>query len=284
MRKFNIEKGLYGKKMVVCDAFTEDMASYCAKNKIAGLELNWAKGFKGDDLSFLKNLHFLKSFTICDYNIKDISPIHHLENLRQLDISTYCKTPLDFAAFDRLEELSLFWRPGIKSLSKCNNLRRLFLYKYNPPTKDLSEIAKLTNLRALSLKIPTIFSIGDVAAMEKLESLGIYGATKLTDIAGLGKLKNLKELNIDCCKKINDFDTIMNLQDLEHLSLSNDGPIKSLAPVAKLKKLKDLYFIESTNIKNGDLSCLKELPGLTKISFQNRKHYNLKREQFNAYN
>src|SRR3990167_1926118 len=113
MKKFIIEKGRFGKKMVLCAPLAENIAEYCAENEIVELELNWAKGFRGDGLSALRKMTQLISLEICDYTIANISDIHFLDNLKNLKISTYCKTPVDLSRFGRLEELSIFWRRGV---------------------------------------------------------------------------------------------------------------------------------------------------------------------------
>jgi hypothetical protein len=42
-------------------------------------------------------------------------------------------------------------------------------------------------------------------------------------------------------------------------------------------------FYDSTNILDGDLAPVQRHNGLSRISFQNRKHYSHRREQFTAY-
>lgn len=276
MKEFIIENGKYGKRLVLCSVLTEEIARYCIDNKIKELELNWAKGFKAENLSLIKGLDFLEAFDICDYTIKNISDICFLENLKDLHISTYSKTPIDLSNFKQLESLSLFWHKGVSGLDKLQNLKKLFLYKYNPASKDLSEISYLKNLEYISLKSPAIESIGMIENLKNFNFLGIYGATKLMNIEGLAYFKYLKRLEIDTCRKINNINILEQMPSLETLSISNCGDIESLEPIRKLQNLTELRFIESTNIIDGNIKIISELPKLKKIIFQNRKHYNLK--------
>lgn len=277
MEKYTIENGKYGKKLVVCSQLTDSIIELCAQNDIKELELNWAKGFKAENLSLIKDLNQLLSLEICDYTIKDISDIRFLTGLKELHISTYCKTPIDLNNFNQLETLSLFWRKGVTGLDKLKNIKKLFLYKYNPSSKDLSEIADIGTLEYLSLKSPAIESIGNIENLVNLRFLGIYFATKLQNIEELAVLKNLKHLELDTCKKINNIKIIGQIVSLEKLSISNCGSIESLKPVSSLVNLSELRFIESTSIADGDIKIVSNLPKLKKIVFQNRKHYNLKR-------
>ncbi|MDD5135652.1 MAG: hypothetical protein PHP01_09635 [Phycisphaerae bacterium] len=282
MEKFIIEKGEFGKKMVVLGELTEDIVEYCAGNGIVELELNWAKGFRGS-LDMLEKFIGLLSLEICDYTIEDIAVIHRLKDMkhiRRLSISTYCKTPIDFGGFENLSHLSVFWRKGIIGLDRLQKLKSLFIYKYNPQGGDLSQLAQIESLEELSLKVPNIKSIGDVQMLKNLKSLGIYAATKLESIEGIKLLPNLNTLEIEGCSKINDISAIGELAGLVKLSVSNCKRIESLRPVEKLENLSELRFIESTNVIDGKVAFIKNLPRLKNVIFQNRRHYDFKREEF----
>jgi hypothetical protein len=282
MENFIIEKGRYGKKMVLCGKLSENIVKHCADNGIVELELNWAKGFRGG-LNLLEEFGGLLALEICDYTIEDITVIHRLKDIKgikELNIRTYCKTPIDFSGFENLRRLSVFWRKGIIGLDRLKNLKSLFLYKYNPPSGDLSQLARIESLEELSLKVPNIKSIGDIRTLKNLKSLGIYAATKLENIEGVKLLPNLNTLEIEGCGKINDITPIGELIGLEKLSVSNCKRIESLRPLEKLENLSELRFIESTNITDGGIAFIKKLPSLKNVIFQNRRHYDLKREEF----
>jgi len=280
MKKFTIEKGRYGKKLVLCSRLTETIVNYCIENDIGELELNWAKGFKAENLSLIKSLTQLLRLEICDYTIEDISEIHFLTGLKELNISTYCKTKINLNSFQELEELSLFWRKGITGFDNLKKLKKLFLYKYNPPSKDLTGLGNIKTLEYISLKAPIIKAVGNVKNLEHLNFLGIYAAVKLADIDGLTEFKNLKHLELDTCRKIKDMKIIGQMNSLEKLSISNCGNIESLKPISNLANLSELRFAESTNVIDGDIEILKKLPKLAKIVFQNREHYNQKMDDF----
>ncbi|OQA02567.1 MAG: Internalin-A precursor [Planctomycetes bacterium ADurb.Bin401] len=282
MIEFTIENGKYGKKLIVCSQMTDAIARRCASNDIRELELNWAKGFKAENISFVKNLTQLLSFEICDYTISSINEIHYLKNLKELSISTYCKTPLNLDSFENLETLSLFWRKGVTGLSNLKKIKKIFTYRYAPDSGDLREFSFLRTLQNLSLKTPLIESIGNVSGLENLCFLGIYAATKLNNIEGLENLKNLKHLELDTCTKIRKINVLSAISSLETLSISNCGRIESLKPVSELKALSELRFIESTNIIDGDIKIITRIPKLQKIIFRNRKHYNMRTDDLTS--
>lgn len=55
--------------------------------------------------------------------------------------------------------------------------------------------------------------------------------------------------------------------------LADLGEIASLRPLAWLTKIEKLFLVESTNVADGDLSPLMELPHLDHVSFLDRPHY-----------
>jgi len=89
-------------------------------------------------------------------------------------------------------------------------------------------------------------------------------------------------LNIDTCKAIDSIEEVGSLPRLRKLNLNNDGNIESLKPLDNLKGLELVVFYESTNILDGDLTPLWRQKNLSRVSFQNRKHYSHKREDFGA--
>jgi hypothetical protein len=93
-------------------------------------------------------------------------------------------------------------------------------------------------------------------------------------------LAKLEELEIHTCPAIGSITEVGNLTRLRKLHLNNDGNIESLKPLCSLRGLESVLFYESTNILDGDLSPLLCQNKLTQVSFQNRRHYSRRREEF----
>ena len=87
-------------------------------------------------------------------------------------------------------------------------------------------------------------------------------------------------LEIERCRKIFDITPVKRLKKLRRFMIANCGDIESFKPLAELKELREVFFHETTNIRDGDLTPLKLLPKLESVSFQERRHYNLKRRDF----
>jgi hypothetical protein len=277
--EITLEDGTYGRRAVLNTSWHATMAEYLKRNEVVELELNQAKGWWGDDLGFLLQLPHLKLFEIFDFNIKDISPIHLLSNLKTLGVTTYCSTAIDFSAFPALEHCGLEWRPKATSLFGCSTLKTLFVNRYKG--KNVDSFASLTNLESLAILNAPVANLHGLGALKNLRSLRLGVLRRLTSLAGIERLSNLEKLNIDTCRFFKNIDEISALAQLKTLFLNNDGEIDSLKPLASLPRLEWVGFSESTNIKDGDLSPLFEKK-LSSISFQNRRHYSHRREDFGA--
>jgi hypothetical protein len=273
-----LERGIYGPRITVTGAWTPSIAEYMRRESVRELYLNHARGWSGTTLDFLATVPELVAFSILDFTLKDVTPIHQLTTLRALEVSTYCDTKIDFLRFPRLERCVLYWRPGSDSLFECAGLRWLFLHRYSGATS--APFAPLTALNELSIANSELREIESLAALKNLKFLGLYNLKKLATLRGLEELGQLEALEVNGCKGIGRIDELAALVHLRRLQLNDDGPIVSLRPVSRAADLEEVLFYESTNIVDGDLTPLAALPRLQRISFQNRRHYSHKREKF----
>ena len=269
--EYVIENGHYGPRLIVKSSWSLRILKIAQQHDVRELELNYAKGWKGDDLSFLNQVRFLKSFEIIDWKIDDVSPIHTLTELQSLKVSTYCKTGINFDQFPHLEECVLEWRPKASSIFERTSLKRVFINKY--PGKDMTKFRSLTALERLSLASPKIETLNGIEALRRLNFFGVYEARKLQSISGVETLSDLTVLEVNGCRRIKDVAPVSGLIKLRELHLCNMGDIDSIKPLSGLINLEKFFFYESTNILDGDLSPLKQLNKLNTIAFQARRHY-----------
>lgn len=171
---------------------------------------------------------------------------------------------------------------GAESLFECLGLKSLGINNYKG--RDSTVFSRLKNLEKLTILNSDIENLIGLSSLTNLNYLSLTNVKNLTSLKALGNLKNLRELNIHNCKKINTITKLFNLKRLEKLSLLNLSDITTIKGIENLSELKILMFYESTNIIDGDLSPLFKLKNLSNISFQNRKHYTNRREDFSQYN
>jgi hypothetical protein len=273
-----LEDGTYGRRAVITSGWSRELTDYVRANEVRELELNDGKGWHGGDLAFLNDLPELRAFTIIDLKISSVAPIHALHQLRALEVTTYCQTELRFASFPHLEECVLEWRDGATSVFDRTTLKKLVINRYNG--KDLLPFERLVNLTSLAILNAPIVSLRGLSALKGLLSLRLANLAKLKSLAGIEGLASLEELEIHTCRALGSIDELGSLSRLRSLHLNNDGEIKSLKPLEKLTGLESVLFYESTNILDGDLSPLLHQKHLFRVSFQNRRHYSHRREEF----
>jgi hypothetical protein len=276
----NIEfdEGAFGIKATLKGSWDDKYSEFLIEKNVQELELNTGKGWRGENIDFLKHLPRLKSLIIIDFKIKSIEAVQTQSELIKLHLSTYCKKTIDFNAFPNLISCSFEWIKGAESLFKVTTLKRLTINRYG--NNNVDDFSNLNNLEKLTISNAPIENIDGLSSLTNLNYLSLSNLNRLSSLQGLQKLIELKELEIQRCKGIFAIPEVFKLEKLERLLLIDLGSIDSIVNILNLKKLKEFFFYESTNILDGNLFPLIELKDLNKISFQNRKHYSHKREDF----
>ncbi|TRW23799.1 hypothetical protein FMM05_11575 [Flavobacterium zepuense] len=278
MNNIEFESGTYGTKAVIRTAWDESFFQVLMDKNVVELELNDGKGWRGDSVDFLRSFPQLKALTLFDFKIKSISAIHHLNELIEIKLSTYSDEPVDFSLFPNLRVCSFEWIKGSTSLFNSTGLTSLFINSFNEKSSVL--FSKLINLEQLAVLNAPVENINGFFTLTKLKYLRIANLKKITSVEGIAHLQQLEKLEIHSCKGINNVSEIFTLTKLKHLFLLDIGNIASIKGIEHLSDLRDFIFYESTNVLDGDISPVLKLKNLTKISYQNRKHYTHKREEF----
>lgn len=271
-------KGDYGTKAIIKTAWQDSFLKFLRDKEIKELELNDGNGWHGVNVDFLQLLPELKSLTLIDLKLKSIQGIHYLSNLQELQLITYSKFSVDFSCFPNLSLCGFEWIKGSDSLFECKNLKGLSINGY--PGRNSEVLTGLQNIEKLTILNSNFEELNGIGFLNKLKYLSLANLKYLTSLNGVGKLIQLDELEIQKCKGISSISEIFKLSELKRLLLLDLGQIDSFDGIENLTKLTTLLFYESTNIVDGELSSLFKLGKLTKISFQNRRHYSHKREDF----
>lgn len=272
------ENGVLGTKAIIKGFWQDVYLKLLLEKKVQELELNDGKGWRGENVDFLRSLPNLKSLTIIDFSIKSINAVHSLSELVKLELSTYSKDFINFRAFPKLIECSFEWIKGSDSLFEVSSIQKLFINNYDKKKCDF--FSKLSHLEELAILNSPIESIQGLAILKNLKVLRLGNLKKITSLQGLQYLSKLEELEIQKCKAICTISEVLLLSKLKRLLLIDLGDIASIKGIENLTELKEFLFYDSTNIIDGDLLPITKLRNLNKISFQNRKHYTHKREDF----
>jgi hypothetical protein len=189
-----------------------EAVAFVDKGMADGINLNYIRNWR-TDLEPLRACKKIKCLIVNDYPPSmdyDYSAIHSLISLIHLSVNTADKKEIDFTAFPKLTSVTLRWRSKASSLSRCTQLRDLFLGNYNQ--KDLTELSDLKNLRYLRINLGSVVSLTGLRNISGLEELLLMQATKLENIDDILELKHLKYLRIDNCRRVNNIDSIKKMK------------------------------------------------------------------------
>ncbi|MBL8183413.1 MAG: hypothetical protein JNK51_00670 [Blastocatellia bacterium] len=278
MSEIDFEQGKFGVKATIKTKWKDSLIDLLVNRDIRELELNIGKGWRGKNIEFLKELPHLRSLVIGDLTLELIEPIHYLHELIELELETYSDSPVNFNAFPKLTSCWFEWIKGSDSLFNCRNLKSLGVNNYKK--KSSEPFSRLMKLEQLALLNSPVEDLAGLFELKHLKELRIARLSKITDLGQISLLKELKILDIGTCKGIRSVSEVFFLGKLKALFLSNIGDIETLRGIESLTELEQLIFDESTNIVDGDLSPILSLKRLKKISFQNRRHYTHRREDF----
>jgi hypothetical protein len=272
------EEGEFGTRATLIAPWSSSAHQEIMRVRPNELELNTSKGWCGRDIEFIQSYGWLLSFIIIDMKIENISPLMSLRNLIKLDVLTYCNTKLDFTVFSDLRHCALEWRSGAESLFDCITLTDLFVNRYKG--KSSSPFGRLLNLETLAILNSSIAELQGLCKLHHLRSLRIAGLRSLKSIEGIENLCRLESFEMQTCRSVKSLSPLSGLTNLIEVNVSNNGELDSLVPLRGLPHLSSVLFYESTNIADGDLRAIFEHPNISKVSFQNRRHYSHKREDF----
>jgi hypothetical protein len=272
------EEGEFGTRGILTAPWSSDAHEEIMRVRPDELELNTSKGWFGSDLGFVKNYEWIRSFIIIDMKISDISPVMNLRNLTNLKIVTYCRTKLNFSLFPNLKKCALEWRSGAESLFDCVALTHLFVNRYKG--KSSLPFGRLANLESLAILNSSITELHGLAELHHLRSLRLGGLRSLKSLDGIEGLCRLESFEMQTCRSVKSLSPLSGLTALVEVNVSDNGQLDSLAPLRRLPHLRTVLFYESTDVVDGDLRTIFENPAISKVSFQNRRHYSHKREDF----
>ena len=241
------------------------------ENGIDMLRLSHSAGWRDTDLSFLESMPYLRGIGIYHWDVKDLSPLLALSELQFLSVSCLFTKAPDFSAFEKLQYLFLTWRPKAESVFDCKGLLDLNVDRF--PCEDLQAVKHMSRLERLVVGSRKLTTLSGIEHLESLNKLELVYCSQLRSLDGIERCGQLRSVQLHSCKKVYDVSKLGTLKRLKTLSMENCGKIRSLRPLADCKLLEALYFVGDTNIEDGDMTPLPNLPTLKKTSFANRRHY-----------
>ena len=214
------------------------------------------------DISSLTKLTRLKQLELQSNKITDMSPLANLRSLEVLHIGWNGVTDLSpLAGLIRLVSLNLEANQ-IREISVIGRLTRLeSLNLHQNPISwgrgDLSPLRNLRQLKSLSIRVNQLSDISRHINLSQLESLNLRWSQDI-DLRVLGRLSQLKSLNLWDNREIQDITPLSRLTQLESLELGSNK-ISDVRPLANMTQLKVLG-LRGNNIR--DVTPLARLVNL----------------------
>jgi internalin A len=266
--------------MVLREPWRDEFRSIIDGNDVLSLRLSRSMGWRAHELDFLVDIPNLRGIEIYHSDIGDISALWALKELEHIGLECNFTKAGDFAEFPKLTRCFIRWRQSEKTVLDARALQHLNVIGY--PYRNLEPLSALKKLSELKLTSKTLISLEGVAELPALEKLDLYRCTQLSAIDCLGNADTLRSVSFDTCKKTRDIEALRHIHELRVARIDNCGPVASLSPVKGSVNLEELYFVESTNIEDGELELLLQLPRLRIVRFANRRHYSHTRSQIEA--
>jgi Leucine-rich repeat (LRR) protein len=217
----------------------QDSLSFSEIKKVTSIEALDLTGNKYiQNIEPLGQLASLKTLSLAETTIADLTPIRNLTALVELDLS---KT--------KIEDLA--------PLKYSTNLKKLNLS--NTPVADLAVIEKMTQLEILDISNTKVFDFTPLSFLASLHTLSAVN-TQLAYLAPIEKLVALKSLDISRTL-VQDLTPLKALSAIENISFDSTR-INSITPLATLQNLK---VIEANYTRINTLEPLKDLKKLEKV-------------------
>lgn len=264
-----------GTDLVVTGEWTPAARRAIEDGRADGLVLNYAKGFRGESIDFIRDLPIRKLDLLARW-IDDLGPIHSIgSSLRELRIQSHPKALIDISTLPHLEILAISWKQVKASIHHGLNIEDLAVPSYSET--NLEPLLALPSLRSVTMKqYPRPTSLKGLESMSpQFTQLRILGGSRLSDITALegAPLPEFTALHLEACRKITDISSVAHQPSLKFFDLADGGVVRSLAPIEALSGLEGLSMYGTTNIADGDLSPVTTLPKLMDFRLRSRRHY-----------
>ncbi|HAS47433.1 MAG TPA: hypothetical protein DCS93_43550 [Microscillaceae bacterium] len=245
---------------------------YAIQNDIKHFEISYFHHYKSNDISFLINyIEYIEGLYLSS-DFLDISPLNQLKQLKQLVFGDHEQQHLDLANLPKLVFLSFTWHKNIKNLDKAYSLESLGIGKYNPKSKDFSQLSQLNKLHSLGIDRSNITALSGLENLSHLQHLSLRHCPKLEKFQYFDNFRNLKSLSLDQCKRISGLPQIQYIKQLESLRMDGCPDISDIKFLAELKFLKKLYIMK-TKVLDGNMSHLFKLKPFEELAYTNYIHY-----------
>lgn len=198
-------------------------------------------------------------------NAINLESIYNLKELREITFQKKQKFELDISKFPKLEHFGGEYWKGLINLEKAYTLTSMVIRKY--PYPDLENVSNLQKMERLHIYSSQIQSLDGVERLP-IRELCLAKNNKLEDIHKINEVSSLESLQIEGCKRLENFTFLKGNPNIEDLFIDKLDSIDFVEFMPNLKK------INFWNCKDGNMTPLLRSQSLEVVSFYpNKKHY-----------
>lgn len=260
--------------LMVKGPWRAELAAYVNEYGIKALYFNSSLGWKGEDFSFLAELPDIEELNILTSTASGLTALESLKRLEDLSLTCATKDKVDFTQLSALTSCYLYWWTGAQSIVYCVGLEEAYFDKIK--LKDFNALGELKALKKLTLANTPMTSLAFLSELRALRELALLNCKKIDSFEPIASCQGLSRLTISGSKQLATIDFLASQSGLEILDLSDNGDLDDIQVLRHLTDLKAFSFAGSTNVIDGDLSPLEQLPKLAMLMFQPRRHYSHK--------
>ena len=211
-----------------------------------------------DTLKIIGSLPMLKSLTLANCGVSDITALANCRNLEYLDLNN--NAIRDIAALSSMQSLKEvnLQQNTIKDLTSINSLKSITTLNisYNA-LETASPLAALTALTWLDISNNQLTTINGIESLTSLTHLSLSN-NKLSSISGLAACVELTELSV-ANNQLTEINALSSIEKIINLDISNNQ-------IAKLPDWSKTCDLVTINASHNVITSVAPLSGLQRLN------------------
>ena len=207
-----IRENLDGRYLIIYGESFREGIEYAAEIDIPQIQLRNNTKCNSIDFKELEKIPALKviSFVGNTTKIINLDSIYSLKDIQKIYFQQRQKFKIDISKFPNIKHIGAEYWKGLDCFNKANGLKSIVFSKFSD--LDLKQISPLLNLKVLHIYSSKIQTLEGIELLP-IEELFLARNNQLEDIQAIEKMNYLKDITIEKCAKICNYNLIENLRN-----------------------------------------------------------------------
>lgn len=223
-----------------------------------------------DDVVFLRSLDGLSDLMITG-EVRDLSAIADCESLESLELAA--AGPTKTIDLSRLRKLTFLRMNPDRTGGRLASLTDLRAVDLVWAGETLDEFRNLQRLELATLVLKKAQTLEPLSYLNRLGGLNVQGGRRLQRLGFASEMPGLRALEIWRAPELSRLDEVVVTPNLELVRLIRLKRLASVKPLLRLRGLRELVL--DTDIADGEVRCLLDLPSLERVGLFGRKNLDL---------